>query len=82
MESPTTWIHSSTEIARFVAAADCVPHARWIVLAGFLREETRDTLARHGASEIVSKPLVIEQLRAALGTPAAEQSNGQRLLFF
>jgi len=71
----------SPEIAAFAAAAATAPHARWIVLAGFLREETHAELLRCGASEMVSKPLVVDHLRAALLARSSVPKDGQRLLF-
>ncbi len=70
------------EIAAFATAAENFPHARWIVLAGFVRQQDRALLLRRGASEVLSKPLTVDQLRDALAAQAPPPRRGQRLLFF
>jgi hypothetical protein len=73
------------EIAAFAAAVLRSPESHWIVLAGFVREADRIALLRHGASEVLSKPLAIEQLRDALAASAdraTQYKSCQRFLFY
>jgi len=70
------------EIAAFAAAAAQYKNVRWIVLAGFIRPGVHALLLQHGASHVLSKPLVIESLQAAIANTPWRRADGQRLLFF